>query len=274
VNAIRIAAGFLNKISHKATDPLLFFLLAGRKWPPAVTSQGFTAFDYHYWRYRLRQYEQLRPLLPENKTRVPVPELATWFVARHEIVPGHELLLPPETTGRRQASLLSTYLRFSSYVDVNRDRCVIQTDENGNPSHALVFAGDVTYRCSGTLPTITAKPDFSRVTCYTVDLAAGTCEPYPTPTMKRPLTWVKGRSFVYVPTEEYFLRTQILGTVMADCKRFLPVRPPSSRLAELFAVSGNPSTPLSVLKDFCYRGAIDRYDAEFKKRHGTQEKHP
>lgn len=251
--ALRTAGELLDRINHAFTDPLFFSIARGRSWPPAFVDKGFTVLDAASWRLR----RALHAAMQEDLGPLPAapPAVVSWFSGHIAIEPQGQPAFPLGVWNRRAGNALSVYLLFSMACELNRYPSIICTDGEGQPVRAYLFARQP---ADGT----TGRGDPGGVDIFEVDLSASGCRPVALSDFRNRFQWRSGRTFAYFHTTDYFLRNQILGSVVQEETPWMPHRPPSGRLLELFALTGTVPPPPSFLARFCFDGHILRHLAD------------
>ncbi len=245
--AIKMARQITGDIHTEHLDPLFVELANRMQWPLHILRSGFSELDAAYWQQELRHH---RLLGDAGSGAYPsIPELTAWFTRNYRIDREQKVLqLPANFWKRSRGSRLSVYAMYSALVLSNGGWCIFQLDERKQPQQALVS---------------------HRLRLYAVDLDAGTCELIPPQDPRRRVQWVPGKTVVYFPVEEYFLRNQILGSLLArrfPKDNFLSTRPPSLQLIYLMQTcTGAQAPPLNKLKAFCWTAPIHVYDAAYKR---------
>ena len=116
------------------------------------------------------------------------------------------------------------------------------------------------------------KLDFSQVTIYRVNLQKGETTVLELEDLKKEFEWVKGRTVVYFSPEEYFMRTQILATMLGEEFAFLDERPPSLRMLELFWITGQTPPPPMEINEHCFVPVLELYKSFYEKARADIEK--
>jgi tetratricopeptide (TPR) repeat protein len=256
-DALADAEALLDLIHHKFVDPLFVEMIAGQRRPAPFLAAGFNVLDAGMWRLRHTLFAALQTEL--GPLPVPAADLASWYAAKITIQPGEPLTFPLGVWNRRAGSALSAYLLFSMVCELNHYPAIICTDGRGQPVHAYVFAQQPVR--DGMLPIDAAQTaaNLQRVDIFQVDLAARSCKPVAAADFKKNFQWRSGRTLVFYPLPDYFLRNQILGVIVKDAVPWLPRRPPSKRLLDLFALTDSQPPPPALLRHFCFEGHIRRH---------------
>ncbi len=262
-SAVGMADDLMVKINQKFIDPLFYELTKGQRWPSFFVSGKFNEIDYHKWYLRLKMHDKM--VKEFRKLPAAPAELTEWFTDFIEIDPSVPIPLPPPAWQQRKANPRIAYWLFSLVCTINGDHCIILRNKQNQPVAAYVLAGDVSYVTKSPDGRLTAQKNISQITFHRVDLLKKTCTELSRDAFNKEFRWVPGKTVVFIPVEDFFLRNQILGTLIAPEKRFLPVRPPTSRMIEIFDITATPAPPLPVLSQFCVRDHFNLYYQQIAK---------
>lgn len=256
-DALADAEALLDRIHHNFVDPIFVDIIGGQHRPAPFLAAGFNVLDAGTWRLRHTLFAALQGDL--GPLPVPAADLVSWYVKKITIKPGEPLTFPLGVWNRRAGSALSAYLLFSMVCELNHYPAIICTDEAGRPVCAYVFAKRPVR--DGMLPigADQTAANLQRVDIFQVDLAERSCKPVAAADFKANFQWQGGRTLVFYPLPDYFLRNQILGVIVKDTVPWLPLQPPSKRLLDLFALTDSRPPPPALLRHFCFDGHIRRH---------------
>ncbi len=255
-DAIKIANDLTREIHLGSLDPLLVELSAGMMFPSSLVKGGYNQLDAQFWEQEARHR---RLVLEAGGGTLPdVPTLTKWFAGQYKIDANQTVLrMPVNFWKHSRGSSLSVYMMYAALVLNNNGWCILTLGDDGEPTGAWVS---------------------HKLRLYEVDLTVGTCTAIPVNDPKRRLKWVPGRTVVYFPVEHYFLRTQVIGNLLATRlpdQSFLPTRPVSMQMIYLMQhCTGTPAPPVSKLKDHCLRVPLEVYEGAFKLGIRTRHKQP
>lgn len=267
-DAMAVANALMDRIHHNFTDPLFFDITGGQHWPPAFFADGFNVLDAAMWRLRHDLFAAQQNAL--GSPPATPDTLVSWYAGHIEIEAEGPLAFPLGVWNRRAGNALSVYMLFSMICELNQLPSIICTNDFGQPVHAYVF--DIAHNDRSRRPA--DRKDTERTVpiadIFQVDLLSATCQQVPFADFEKRFRWESGRTLVYFPMSDYFLRNQILGAIVGEDTPWLPHHPPSKRLLDLFALTKSvpPSPPL--LKHFCFDGHILEHQERVQALHSRQ----
>lgn len=242
--SISLATELLDRIHHHFTDPLFLEMSMEKKWPHAIFSGGFNGLDMTAWRLRAILLNRI------EKEVGPLPlsagELVGWFRRTVEIHKHGALTMPETVWKERAGSSISVYLLFAMLCELNQSPAIICLDQEGMPKHAYLLQKKT-------------EQNSTKATIFRVNLLTSDCRAVSAADFKNTFRWIPGQTLVYYPMADFFLRNQILGTLVKEVLVSHPQRPPSVRLLELFTMTGSPPPPLSRITKYCFSGHIQQY---------------
>jgi tetratricopeptide (TPR) repeat protein len=255
--ALAVANALVDRINHNFTDPLLMELTRGQPWPATFFKDGFNVMDAAGWRLRYTLFSDLHKEF--GSLPVDPVELVSWYTGTISIQGSDPSTFPLGVWNQRGGSVLPAYLLFSMVCELNQYASIICTDAMGQPSHAFVF---VKQSQSGQpLLENSEKSEMNHhgFKIFRVDLMSAICKPVSWVNFNADFEWKIGRTLVYYPVTDYFLRNQILGAITKEETPWLPRHPPSKRLLDLFAITRSAPPSPSLLRHFCYDGHIRQH---------------
>jgi tetratricopeptide (TPR) repeat protein len=256
-DATMLANELLTLINSIFTDPLFLEISRNKSLPKSLFAGGFSAMDTATWRLR----STLLKKLEKNIGKLPVsPEsLVSWYKSTIQIQKARDHTLPEMVWNNKAGSPLSAYLLFAMICELNQSPAIICLDKEGQPKYAYIFATKAAPKTLTPKNQLISEKTPSQSTIYQVDLLASTSKSLSAAAFKKDFHWIPGQTLVYYPISDFFLRNQILGTLVTETFPYYPQHPPSIRLLELFALTGSPPPPLSALTSFYFSGHLMRF---------------
>ncbi len=244
LEGVEQANALLGRINSNFTDPIFLELSVRKRWPLTLKSRDFTPLDIQTWHLRTNLFKQLRDefdTLPVDPDRI-----LSWFIQAISIDEEVSSTFPLNVWQKKRGNLTAAYLLLSMVFEINQTPSILHLDNNQGVMKMTLFSN-------------------TDGTQYEANLAKGTIIPLPVNVKSTSFKWVPGKTVIFVPFSDYFLRNQILANLNNEFAYFFPTAPPMNRILNIFALTDQPAPPVPVLKRFFFTHNIEEIHKQLQR---------